>query len=61
MRVINKHDHPSGRPIRKDRTVGKPLWRIPDKGPVIPRLQPDYGRVSAIGFHVGQADPDEDE
>ena len=42
--------HPSGRPIRNQRVVGKTIWRIPDKGSVIPRLQDDKKDVHAIGF-----------
>ncbi len=42
--------HPSGRPIRGERIVAKTVWRIPDKGPVTPRLQEEKAAVSAIGF-----------
>ena len=43
-------DHPSGKPVRTSRVVGKTVWRIPDKGSVIPRLQDDKQNVNAIGF-----------
>lgn len=41
--------HPSGRPI--DRRVAKerPIWRIPDTEPNVPRLRVRDG-VPAIGF-----------
>lgn len=42
--------HPSGRPVREEHVVGRPMWRIPDKGSVIPRLQDEKRDVSAIGF-----------
>ena len=42
--------HPSGRPVKSGRVVSRPIWRIPDKGSVIPRLQDDKTNVSAIGF-----------
>ena len=42
--------HPSGRPIKKTVVVGKPIWRIPDKGSVIPRLQDEKKEIQAIGF-----------
>lgn len=45
-----KQAHPSGRPQRKERVVARPIWRLPDKGPVIPRLQEPTQNISAIGF-----------
>lgn len=42
--------HPSGNPIREERVVGRSIWRIPDKGPVTPRLQDEKGNISAVGF-----------
>lgn len=42
--------HPSGKPIRNERIVGRPMWRIPDKGPVIPRLQTPTETINAVGF-----------
>lgn len=52
--------HPSGRPIRKDEVKGKSIWRIPDRGPVIPRLQADKVSTEAIGFtaHICAEDYD---
>jgi len=44
--------HPSGRPIRTPRVVGPSIWRIPERGPVIPRLQPEDRKTTAIGFHA---------
>lgn len=41
--------HPSGRPIRRDHSVGRPMWRIPDDGPNLPKLK--RGELKpAIGF-----------
>ena len=42
--------HPSGKPIRNERVVGRPVWRIPDKGPVTPRLQAPTETINAVGF-----------
>jgi hypothetical protein len=53
--------HPSGRPIRTEHRVGRQIWRIPDKGSVIPRLQPEKREVSAIGFTADITAPDDDE
>ncbi len=41
--------HPSGRPIRDRVVVGRQIWRIPDQGPVTPRLQDRVG-ANAVGF-----------
>lgn len=51
-------DHPSGKPIHRQRVVGKTVWRVPDKGPVTPRLQDDRSNTSAIGF-TAKLTPDE--
>ena len=48
--MIERKDHPSGRPIRKQQVKGRSIWRVPDRGPVIPRLQDDLNKVEAIGF-----------
>jgi len=56
-----KRPHPSGKPIRREETRGRQIWRIPDKGPVIPRLQREPKDISAIGFTakiVAQDDED---
>jgi hypothetical protein len=52
--------HPSGRPVKDERVVGRQIWRIPDKGAVIPRLQDEKSSVSAIGF-TAQIVADDDE
>jgi hypothetical protein len=54
---MNKH--PSGRPIRQDRIVSRPIWRVPDKGPVTPRLQ-EQSNISAIGFMAQLSAPDDE-
>ena len=47
-----------------ERTVGRPMWRVPDRGYVIPRLQ-DPPLANRIGLVVsklpGQETDDEDE
>jgi hypothetical protein len=58
--MSDRKRHPSGRPIRNDWVVGKQIWRIPDKGAVIPRLQDEKSSVSAIGF-TAQIVADDDE
>jgi hypothetical protein len=55
--------HPSGRPIRRERTIGRPMWRIPDRGCVTPRLQ-DLPLAHPVGFVTSylpghQSDDDE--
>jgi hypothetical protein len=54
-----KHPHPSGRPIRKQEVKGRQIWRIPDRGSVIPRLQEDEQHVEAIGFTANLVSDDE--
>ena len=51
--------HPSGRPIKKTVVVGRPMWRIPDKGSVIPRLQDEKKEIQAIGFTAKIASDDD--
>lgn len=43
------------RPVKQRRVVGRPLWRVPDKGYVTPRLRDEERRTEAIGFraHIG--------
>lgn len=50
--MIRGSIQPSRRPVRKTIVKGKSVWRIPDVGPVIPRLQVPDKQTSAIGFHV---------
>lgn len=52
MRELPKH--PSGRPVRSERRVGRGYWNVPGKGMVLPRLQDNHGKLDAIGFHVGR-------
>lgn len=59
--TADRKRHPSGRPIRKDELRGRPIWRIPDKGPVIPRLQPKEKDITAIGFTARIVADDNDE
>lgn len=48
--MTERKPHPSGRPIRKTEVKGKSIWRVPDRGAVIPRLRDEERRVEAIGF-----------
>ena len=43
--------HPSGRPVRKNEVKGRPIWRVPDEGPVTPRLRADRKPLDQVGFH----------
>jgi hypothetical protein len=56
-----KHPHPSGRPIRREEVRGRQIWRIPDRGPVIPRLQQERKDISAIGFTAKIAPHDDED
>lgn len=49
------------RPVRVKRVVSRPIWRVPDRGYVTPRLREEERRTQAIGFraHVGGRWPDE--
>lgn len=42
--------HPSGAPVRRDKIGVRSIWRVPDDGYVIPRLQPGRRETYAIGF-----------
>lgn len=53
--------HPSGKPIRQERVIGRPVWRIPDKGAVTPRLQDDQSNLSAVGFMAQLTAHEDDE
>jgi len=59
--MIARHPHPSGKPIRREETRGPQIWRIPDKGPVIPRLQQERKDISAIGFTAKIAAQDDED
>jgi hypothetical protein len=59
--MTNRPQHPSGKPIVRTRVVGRSIWRIPDKGPVIPRLQEPSVNTNAIGFLSTIAHTQEDE
>ena len=38
---------------------GRQLWRVPDEGPVTPRLRVPDRQTSAIGFHIAPHDQDD--
>lgn len=50
LSMSNDRRHPSGRPVRNERVISRPIWRIPDKGLITPRLQEPQNNLSAIGF-----------
>jgi len=58
---MNVTKHPSGRPIHKDRTVGKRYWNLPNDGPLNPRLRDKSGFTQAGGFTANLVRDYEDE
>lgn len=52
--------HPSGRPIRKGQYGVRSISRIPDDGPLTPRLRLN-GLANPIGFRAEICSRDEDE
>lgn len=58
---MSPQKHPSGRPVRKIEVKGRSIWRVPDEGPVTPRLRDDRKPRDQIGFHrwVNFDDPEE--
>jgi hypothetical protein len=59
--MIDRRRHPSGRPIREPKIGVRSIWRVPDRGPIIPRLQPEEPRASAIGFTADICARDDDD
>jgi hypothetical protein len=55
-----KKPHPSGRPIRRHEVKKHSIWRVPDRGPVIPRLQDEETSVEAIGFTANLISEDDE-
>jgi hypothetical protein len=53
--------HLSGRPIRYPKIGVRSIWRIPDSGPVTPKLQPQEATANPIGFHAEICVRDDDE
>lgn len=49
--------HPSGRPLHRHSTVGRTIWRIPDEGPVTPRLRVPRRDLSMTRAHIGFLGP----
>lgn len=60
-RQIEPRLHPSGRPIRCGRTVGRTVWRVPDEGFVTPRLRLPRRDLSMIGFMAPRYDYEDDD
>jgi hypothetical protein len=52
-------EHPSGKPKRERKVVGRSIWRVPEDGYVTPRLRKQDTK-DAIGF-VHRFDEDQDE
>lgn len=50
---MERKPHPSGRPRRQPERKSRPIWRIPDTEPNVPRLRKGYEQTRAIGFTVG--------
>jgi hypothetical protein len=44
--------HPSGKPIRQPKYGVTSRYRVPDDGPVTPRLRPKDGLSNPIGFRA---------
>lgn len=57
---MQRNPHPSGRPIRRTETKGRPIWRIPDVEPNVPRLR-QPAAVDAIGFVHQFSEPERDD
>jgi hypothetical protein len=49
--MVDRPEHPSKRPIRRERTCGRGYWNTPNVGPQTPRLQQPQPK-DAIGFGV---------
>lgn len=58
--MAQRPQHPSGKPIRKPVWGVKSIWRIPDRGSVIPRLQMP-ATANAIGFTARICSEDDDD
>lgn len=52
--------HPSGQPMTRERVVGRSIWRVPDDGPVTPRLRTPRRDLSLVGFTHSFASEDDD-
>jgi hypothetical protein len=61
METPMRPQHPSGKPIRSPKIGIRSIWRIPDKGSVLPRLQAEERQISAIGFTAEILARDDDE
>jgi hypothetical protein len=49
--------------MRNERIIGRPIWRVPDKGSVIPRRQEPTNNLNAVGFMaqlIAREDDDND-
>lgn len=58
--MTERKANPSGRPIRKTEVKGRSIWRVPERGSVIPRLQDGKDKIEAIGFTARLASDDYD-
>lgn len=57
--MTERKPHPSGRPIRKGQYGVKSIYRVPEDGPVIPRLR-EQRTAQAIGFTARICAEDDD-
>lgn len=55
----DRPQHPSGKPKRERKVVGRSVWRVPEDGYVTPRLRKSETK-DAIGF-VHRFDDERDE
>lgn len=58
--MIDRPEHPSKRPIRREVKRGRGFWNTPNDGPVTPRLQQPGRLKDAVGFHHITPASDED-
>ena len=56
--MSDRPQHPSGKPRRERKIVGRPVWRVPEDGYVTPRLRKAEG-AQAIGFVHRFDEPEE--
>lgn len=57
--MSDRPKHPSGRPVHRQASKARPIWRIPDDGYNVPRLRQKPFK-DAIGFihRIRQEDED---
>lgn len=53
---MDRPEHPSKRPVRREQKRGRGYWNAPTDGPVTPRLRQPQPK-DAIGFHHLPSEP----